>query len=225
MTTSAMPGAPAVNGPRVAYQGEPGAYGEMAIVRQWSGTASAMGAPTFADTIGLLASGDADLAVIPVWNSTIGDLQDTNLLLAHHVARIDTVGEVSVPIEHCLLALPGASFATVRYVGSQAAALAQCRRLFVTRPALQPCVAHDTAGAARQLAALGGTVSEDSAQPRTPAWYEPYRRATSPTALAVIAGAQAARAYGLVVLAERVQDEPANTTRFVVLKAKEGARW
>lgn len=224
MTASPMRAFPMVNAPRVAYQGEPGAYGEMAIVRQWSGAANAVGAATFAEAIGLLASGDADLAVIPVWNSTIGELPDTNLLLAHHAARVDTVSEVAVPIEHCLLALPGASLASVRYVGSQGAALAQCRRLFATRPALQPCVAHDTAGAARQLAALGGIVAEDATQSRVPRWFEPYRPA-GPTALAVIAGAQAARTYGLAVLAERVQDEPTNTTRFAVVKARDGARW
>ena len=58
--------------PRVAYQGEPGAYSEMAIGREWRGAATAVSAPTFADTIGLLGRGRVDYAVIPVWNSTIG---------------------------------------------------------------------------------------------------------------------------------------------------------
>jgi len=131
--------------PRVAYQGEPGAYGEMAIAQEWRGNATALGAPTFAEALGQLGRGRADFAVIPVWNSTIGDIKDTTVLLAHHASRLETVSELVVPVVHCLLGLPGASFATVRYVGSHPTALAQCRRLFGAPRSLQPCVAHDTA--------------------------------------------------------------------------------
>src|SRR5215207_5445145 len=99
--------------PRVAYQGEPGAYGEMAITREWSGQATAVGTATFPDTLALLGRGGTDYAVIPVWNSTIGDIQDTTILLAHHASRVETVSEVLVPIEHCLLGLPGTTVAGV----------------------------------------------------------------------------------------------------------------
>lgn len=215
-----MPGGTGVaSSPRVAYQGEPGAYGEMAIVHEWRGTAKAVSATTFPDAIGLLTRGRAEYAVIPVWNSTIGDIPDTRLLLAHHAARIETVSELTVPIEHCLLALPGASLATIRLVGSHPTALAQCRRLFADRPALQPCVAYDTAGAARELSALGGRVAVAAARNGAAPWYEPYRPIDR-AALAVIAGAPAARLYGLIVLAKGVQDEPRNATRFVVLKSR-----
>ena len=157
--------------PRVTYQGEPGAYGEMAVSQEWRGAATAVGAPTFADAIGLLGRGRADYAVIPVWNSTIGDIQDTSALLAHHVSRLETVSELTVPVVHCLLALPGASLASIRYVGSHPTALAQCRRLFTSRPALQPCVAHDTAGAARELASLGRRIRLESARQAAAAWF------------------------------------------------------
>jgi prephenate dehydratase len=219
MTESRVPTAP-----RVAYQGEPGAFGEMAIVHEWRGLAAAVGAPTFADALSLLGSGRADYAVFPVWNSTIGDIHDTRVLLSHHAPRIDAVSELTLPVVHCVLALPGASMTTVRYVGSHPTALAQCRRLFASRRGLQPCIAYDTAGAARELAALGGDGIAPPPRNGAPPWFEPYR-SSDPTALAVIAGAAAARLYRLVVLAEGVQDQPTNVTRFTVVKAQEGARW
>lgn len=209
--------------PRVAYQGEPGAYGEMAIAREWSGAATAIGAPTFRDALSLLGTNGADYAVIPVWNSTIGEIQDTTVLLRHHVTHVETVSEVTVPVVHCLLGLPGATLATLRYVGSHPTALAQCRHLFTHRRTLQPCVAHDTAGAARELAALGASAAEPV--PGTaPRWFEPYRP-VDPHALAVIAGAGVARLYGLRVVEEGVQDNASNATRFVVVRAQDGVRW
>jgi prephenate dehydratase len=212
--------------PRVAYQGEPGAYGELAIMRQWGGEATPVSATTFAEALSLLGRGGADYAVIPVWNSTIGEILDTTLLLTHHGSRVETVAELTVPVVHCLLGLPGTSLGAVRYVGSHPTALAQCRALFGNRRHLQPCVAHDTAGAARELAALGGlgSLASPSARTGAPTWFEPYRP-VEPTALAVIAGAGVARLYGLTVLVDGVQDNPANATRFVVVRAQDGARW
>jgi prephenate dehydratase len=223
MTAAAIPEAPMTATPRVAYQGEPGAFGELAITREWGGAATAVGAATFRDALSLLGSNGADFAMIPVWNSTIGDIQDTTVLLAHHSARVERVSEITVPVVHCLLGLPGATLTRVRYVGSHPTALAQCRSLFVYRRTLQPCVAHDTAGAARELAALGTPVRE--LRPSAPpTWFEPYRP-VEPQALGVIAGAGVARLYGLTVIAEGVQDNASNCTRFVVVRAQDGVRW
>jgi prephenate dehydratase len=210
--------------PRVAYQGEPGAYGEVAISREWAGQATAIGTATFADAFASIGRGDTDFAAIPIWNSTIGDIQDTTLLLGHHASRVEVIADVTIPIEHCLLALPGASLPAIRYVGSHPTALAQCKRLFAHRRHLQPCVAHDTAGAARELATLGaGAPAGGAARASTP-WFDPYRP-TDPRALAVIAGAGVAQTYGLVVLAESVQDNASNATRFVIVKPQDGVRW
>jgi prephenate dehydratase len=210
--------------PHVAYQGEPGAYSEMAITREWGGAATAVAAPTFVEAIGMLGRGRVNYAVIPVWNSTIGQIHDTSTLLAHHASRLETVSELTVPVVHCLLALPGASLAGIRYVGSHPTALAQCRRLFATRATLQPCVAHDTAGAARELASLGRRVRLEAARQASTPWFSPYTP-TEATSLAVIAGSSVAELYGLVVITEGVQDNPANATRFVVVKARDGWRW
>ena len=210
--------------PRVAYQGEPGAFGEMAIVQQWRGLASPVGAPTFAEALSMVARGHVEFGIFPIWNSTIGDIQDTQVLLAHHAPRLETISELTVPIVHCLLALPGASLATVRYVGSHPTALAQCRRLFTTRRQLRPCIAYDTAGAARELATLGAEGATDRPRNSASPWFEPYR-SSEPAALAVIAGAAAAQLYRLVVLTEGVQDQRDNVTRFRVVRSRDGAAW
>ena len=209
---------------RVAYQGEPGAFGEMAIAHEWRGVAAAVGAPTFAEALSLLGRGRVDFAVLPIWNSTIGDIHDTRVLLTHHAPRLETVSGLTVPVVHCLLALPGASLATVRHVGSHPTALAQCRRLFATRRGMRPCIAHDTAGAARELATLGADGPTDRRRNGVAPWFEPYR-SSDPTTLAVIASAAAARRYRLVVLTEGVQDQRDNATRFVVVRARDGAKW
>ena len=212
--------------PRVAYQGEPGAYGELAIAQEWAGQATALGTPTFAEAFASLGRGETDYAAIPVWNSTIGDIRDTTLLLGHHASRVEVISERTIPVEHCLLGVPGAVFVKVRHVGSHPTALAQCQRLFATRRQLQPCIAHDTAGAARELAALGGTTPPGVtlSRPTTPPWFDPYRPVDART-LAVIAGAGVARRYGLVTLAESVQDNPGTATRFVIIKPQDGVRW
>lgn len=219
-----MTAVPVAAMPRVAYQGEPGAYGEMAIMREWGDAATAVGVATFPDAFSLLGRGSADYAVIPVWNSTIGEIPDTTVLLAHHASRIQTVSELTVPVVHSLLGLPGAALAAVRHVGSHPTALAQCRKLFASRRDLQPCVAHDTAGAARELGALGGGAPFAAVRHAAPPWFEPYRP-IEPNRLAVIAGASVARLYGLIVIAEAVQDNAGNATRFVVVRAQDGVRW
>lgn len=204
-------------GPRVAYQGDRGAFGEMAIVREWNGRATAVAATTFADTIAMLDSGAADYAVLPVWNSTVGDIHDTHLLLSHYASRVKHVAAVTVPVVHCLLALPGGSRSALRYVGSHAVALGQCRRLFASRPPLQPCVAYDTAGAARELATLGAGPTTPLPRRTVAPWFDPYRP-IEPHSLGVLASSLAAELYGLTILAEGVQDDPTNRTRFVVVE-------
>ena len=135
--------------------------------RNGAAQATAVGTPTFSEALALLGRGRADFAVIPVWNSTIGEIQDTSVLLAHHASRLSRrCPSSTVPVVHCLLGLARVRRSTtVRYVGSHPTALAQCRRLFANRQTLQPCIAHDTAGAARELATLGGRISLESVAP------------------------------------------------------------
>jgi prephenate dehydratase len=213
-TQSAMP----LAAPRAAYQGVAGAYGEEAVQRLWGAHARPHPVRTFAEALEALARGDVEWAVVPIWNSTIGVVAPACAALDEHERTIVRVQEVEVPVRHCLLARPGTSFADVRYVGSHPAALAQCARLFRAHRALTPCEAFDTAGAARDLLAFGNPSSRGH-----PTWHE-HLRADSPARLAAIASASAARHYGLVVLRADVNDDPANVTRFVAVRARQGAR-
>lgn len=205
--------------PRVAFQGELGAYGDAAIVERWRGRAVAMPARTFDDALAMVCSGRTDYAVIPVWNSTLGDLPAQREALAAYTPRVRVVDELVVPVQHCLLALPSATLDTIRVVGSHPAALEQCGRFFLSRRTFIQLDAFDTAGAARELArALPvSRYPADVDGPHRP-WFD--GAGVGVHELAVIASATAARRYGLAVLAEAIQDDPANATRFAVVRSR-----
>ncbi len=129
-------------------------------------------------------------AVVPIENSLAGSvLEHYDLLLAQPV-RIGA--ERLLRIRHCLIAAPGTTLAEVREVYSHPVALAQCRGFFDMHPELRAMPFYDTAGAAKHAVACG-------------------------SGMAAIAGAQAAPTYGGVVLAEGLEDNPANFTRFLLL--------
>ena len=173
----------------VAFQGVAGAYGERAALLA-AGNAAPRGYPTFHEVFAAVASGEADLGVVPVENSLAGSVhQNVDLLLD---TDLHVAGEIVVRVRHHLLALPGVALADVRRVFSHPQALAQCDG-FLARHHLLPVAAYDTAGAAQELAARA---AQDEA---------------------VIASRRAGELYGLGVLAESVEDEAFNFTRFLVL--------
>ena len=139
------------NAKRVAFQGEPGAYANLAA-REAVAHASAIPKPTFEDAIEAAKSGDCDLCIIPVENSLIGRIADIHHLLPDSGLHI--VGEHFLPIRHQLLGLKSATLDDIKSVYSQAPALAQCRTILRERK----LVAHnwyDTAGSAKHVAELG----------------------------------------------------------------------
>lgn len=210
---SGLPATTACHALRVAYQGIAGAFGEAAVEQHWGGGARPVAARTFDDALTLLTHGDADRAVIPVWNSSIGDVPWGCEALGDHSATVEAVDHVDLSVQHCLLALDRTTLDDVRFVGSHPAALAQCRRFFERYDRFVACSASDTAGAARELARR--QVATDGAEP----WYA-GTGADSPSALAVLASISAARRYSLSVLIESVQDDPANITRFAVVRRR-----
>ena len=174
---------------RVAYQGEPGANSDAAC-REVVPHLEPLPCPTFEAAFAAVTSGAAELAMIPIENSTAGRVADIHHLLPD--SGLSIVGEHFMPIHFQLLALPGTRLEDIRAVRSHAHAFGQCRRLFA-RHGWAPVVADDTAGAAREVAELG----------------DPSVAAIAPLAAAGI--------YGLDVLASDVEDEHHNTTRFVLL--------
>jgi prephenate dehydratase len=202
--------------PHAAFQGIEGAFGDDAVQRVWQGRVRAYPTPTFEAALDAVLDAEVEWAVIPLHNSTIGDIEPACRALAERESSLVRVDEVIVPVRHCLLTLPGTTISRVRYVGSHPAALAQCGRLFREQPDLTACEAFDTAGSARELAEFDrGSVE------RGATWYSALG-VRDGSALAVLAGERAAARYGLVVLRKDLQDRPDNATRFVVVRAAPG---
>jgi prephenate dehydratase len=180
---------------KIAFQGELGANSHLAISEAYP-DAEPLPCPTFEDALAAIASGDADLGMIPIENSVAGRVTDIHHLLPE--SGLFIVGEWFLPIQHQLMALPGARLADIKSVESHVQALGQCRKL-IRNLGVAPVVAADTAGSAR-IVSEAGDISR-----------------------AALASRLAAKIYGLEILAEDVADESHNTTRFVVL-ARE-AKW
>jgi prephenate dehydratase len=174
---------------KIAFQGEPGANSDIAAREAYPGC-EPLPCATFEDALAAISNGDADLGMIPIENSIAGRVADIHHLLPH--ANLHIVGEYFLPIHFNLMAPKGASLKTVKSVESHIHALGQCRR-FIREHGYKPVIAADTAGAARHI-------SE-----------------TSDVTRGALAPKLAAEIYGLQVLAENVEDEAHNTTRFVVL--------
>jgi prephenate dehydratase len=173
----------------IAFQGERGANSEIACNEVFPDW-QALPCATFEDAFAALADGTADLAMIPIDNSIAGRVADIHHLLP--TSGFHIIGEHFLPIHFHLMALPEASLATLKVAQSHVMALGQCRRT-LKKLGLKSEVAADTAGSARQVAERGDITR------------------------AAIAPKLAASVYGLKILAEDIQDEDHNTTRFVIL--------
>lgn len=177
----------------IAFQGEPGANSDMAC-RAAFPYMTTLPCPTFDTAMAAVQAGRAELAIIPVENSIAGRVADLHSLLPH--TRLKIVAEHFQRVEHCLVALPGASLKTIKTAKSHVQALAQCRN-FLRKHHIQPLVHADTAGAAKEIAEEGDA------------------------SVAAIASSLAARIYGLKVLARNIEDAEHNTTRMLVFSRDE----
>jgi prephenate dehydratase len=184
---------------RVAFQGEPGAFSEAAAVQLLGPAITTVPRLTFDAVFRAIADGAADALLVPVENSLAGSVVRVyDLLLENDLA---ITAETILPIELHLIARSGATLADIRTVSSHPMALAQCERFFSEHPQYKRVPAEDTAGSVREMLARGDTVS------------------------AAIAGRRAADHYHGVILAEQIQDNTENFTRFVLLRpAAEAAR-
>ena len=178
---------------RVAFQGEPGAYANLAA-QQAVPHAAAIPKPTFEDAMEAVKSGDCDVCIIPVENSLIGRIADIHHLLPDSGLHI--VGEHFLPIHHQLMGLKTATLEAITSIYSQAPALAQCRTVLRERKAAVHNW-YDTAGSAKHVAELGDASA------------------------AAIASTLAAEIYGLKILQADVEDEHHNATRFLIMSARD----
>jgi prephenate dehydratase len=174
---------------QIAFQGEPGANSHLAIHEAYPDFV-AVPCATFEDAFIAVTGSDCDLAMIPIENSVAGRVADIHHLMPG--SKLHIVAEHFMPVSHQLMAPKGATLKSIKTVESHVHALGQCRKI-MRKLGIQPIVAADTAGSARVVAESGDKTR------------------------AAIATRLAAKIYGLDILAENVEDEAHNTTRFIVL--------
>jgi prephenate dehydratase len=183
---------PATMSQHVAIQGFKGSFHEVAA-RQYFGAAPALNfCATFGEVVAQVADGRADAALMAMENSLAGSILPNYLLLER--ADLTITGEVYLPIHQHLLVLPGTTLADIRAVHSHPMALRQCGDFLSQHSHWQLVETEDTGLSAQLLA-----------ERQTPD-------------VAVVAGAQAAEAFGLHILAPAINDDPSNYTRFLVLE-------
>jgi prephenate dehydratase/chorismate mutase/prephenate dehydratase len=184
---------------RIAYQGEPGAFSEEAVLAYFGEDADSTAVPTWRAVFEAVHRDRAEAGVVAIESSAGGSVRETYDLLGEyfdHGVRI--LGEVSVPVRLVLVALPGQSVDEMERIYSHTQALAQADEFLRGRP-WQVMTTYNTAGAARMIAEGG------------------ERRAGA------IASPRVADLYGLEVLAENVQTGNDNRTRFAVIALQGGS--
>ena len=180
-----------VAAPRVVYQGEPGCYSEEAAVHFFGPEVDSRGLAWFPDVFAALERGEADYAVLPVENSSTGSIRQVYDLLSQYNYYV--VGECQVEVRHCLMALPGVELGDIRTVYSHEQGLMQCEKYLDEHRDWKRVPTQDTAGSAKQVAESGDRTA------------------------AAICSRRAAEIYGLHILAEGVNYNAMNHTRFVVV--------
>ncbi|HEX8502320.1 MAG TPA: prephenate dehydratase domain-containing protein [Pyrinomonadaceae bacterium] len=183
--------------PRVAFQGERGAFSEEAAVRLLGGGATLVPRPTFESLFAAVGEGAADLALAPAENTLAGSVHRVYDLLLD--SPLHVTAEVVIPIRHFLVGCPGAADGEVRTVESHPVALAQCERFFASRPDIRRVAAEDTAGSVAAILRRG----------------DPTR--------AAVAGRRAAEIYGGAILRAGLEDHAENYTRFLLLAPEPAA--
>ena len=176
---------------RAAFQGEAGAYSEVATLALSGSDVEAVPCRSFRAVFDAVESEDCDRGIVPVENSLAGSVYHNYDLLLQHDLYI--VGEHNLRISHNLVAAPGVKSVEIRRVYSHPQALAQCEESLSAIPGIEIVPSYDTAGAVKLIRDQG------------------LRDA------AAIASARAARIYGMDVLLADFEDVDTNYTRFVAL--------
>jgi prephenate dehydratase len=176
-------------GPRVAYQGERGAFSEEAVLAYFASPV-ALAVPSWRSVFESIADGSVDSGVVAIENSLGGSIRETYDLL--YEFGLSITGEVTVPVRLALMALPGQTLDDIERVYSHPQGIAQADEFLRTRP-WQVMTAYNTAGSAKMI------------------------RDRDERGAAAVASARVAAIYGLEILARDVQSGEENHTRFAVL--------
>jgi prephenate dehydratase len=175
----------------VAFQGETGAFSELAARQVFGGDSRRRPCGTFRDVVEAVATGRCRWGILPVENTLAGSVHNSFDLLLDHDVRI--VGEIRLRIVHHLIAPRGVDRAAIRKVYAHPQAAAQCDRFLARNPGWRVYQVYDTAGSLKMILEEG---CKDTA---------------------AIAGAEAAARFGMAILEEGIESDPRNYTRFVIL--------
>ena len=174
---------------KISFQGELGAYSHQACI-QAKPNYESIPCSTFEAAMEQVRLEEADLAMLPIENSTYGRVSDIHRLLPD--SQLHIVGEVFVRVRISLLGVKGAKLSEIKSAVSHSVLLGQCRN-FLTNQRIEPIAGADTAGSARYISEL-----DDSSK-------------------AALASELAGKIYGLSVLAKDIEDNDNNTTRFLIM--------
>lgn len=174
----------------VAYLGPPGTFSESAAMKHFGLAAVTRPMPSIDEVYRAVESGAADFGVVPVENSTEGAVGRSLDLMPQTPAK--ACGEVLIRIHHHLMSREPVPVSAIRRIYSHSQSLAQCHEwLNANVPEAERVAVASNAEAARRAAEEPGN--------------------------AAVAGDRAAEHYGLAILASNIEDEPNNTTRFLIL--------
>ena len=179
---------------KVCFFGAPGSYSEQAMADCFGIEVTSFPAATFKEVMEAVQSGKADFGVLPIENTTTGGITDSYDLLMEYDNYL--VGEHVIKIEHALLGISGARIEDLCKVYSHAQGLSQCRKFFDEHPDIRPIGSGSTSESAKRVMETGDK------------------------SLAAIASKRAAAIYGLEILAECLNTEDVNSTRFIIVTNK-----
>jgi prephenate dehydratase len=175
---------------KIAFQGLPGAYSEAAVLEYFGRQTETLPCESFEAVFAAVQENACEGGLLPIENSVAGSIHRNYDLLLQH--ELSIVGEYYLRVQHCLIALPGVRIDEVRSVISHPQALAQCDR-YLHNLGVSFSPVYDTAGSVTLVQEQGERTQ------------------------AAIASRRAAELYGMSILAEGIEDDPANYTRFLAI--------
>jgi len=179
---------------RIAFQGELGAYSEMAVYSFFGESVEVKLCKSFDEVFESVKTGTVDYGVVPIENSIEGSVNRTYDLFLEYDLKV--CGEIIIRISHCLIAHKGTKIDQIKTVYSHPQALAQCRK-FLEQHKLRAISTFDTAGSVKMI------------------------KEEKLTDAAAIASERAAKIYNMTILEKEIEDIKNNSTRFFVLDKRD----
>ena len=180
----------------VAFQGELGAFSQEAARRLCGPDVAVLPCTRFEDIFRSVKDGIASGAIVPIENTLAGSVHENYDHLVNF--ELPIVAETSVRIVHNLIAPKGVRFSQIKRAFSHPVALNQCLDFFARNPEIEKIPFYDTAGSVKMVREMGDKT------------------------VAAVASRRAADLFGMQILAELIQDNPENLTRFLVISTQPG---